>query len=92
MTRGACAAGAGAGAPAPSTASAGHEGASEAHSSGHAPYPVAAAGQCKCPRYLRRVCGANGQTYNNDCLAKCAGTDVVSQGECKGAWAPILIG
>jgi hypothetical protein len=29
------------------------------------------------------VCGANGQTYTNECLAVCAGAKVASQGPCK---------
>jgi hypothetical protein len=28
------------------------------------------------------VCGCNGKTYSNACIAKAAGVDVASQGSC----------
>ena len=37
---------------------------------------------CACPRLFQRVCGADGKAYNNECLARCAGTSVKALGEC----------
>ena len=28
---------------------------------------------CRCSKLLRPVCGVNGETYSNSCLARCAG-------------------
>jgi hypothetical protein len=39
---------------------------------------------CACSRVFQPVCGKNGITFSNDCLARCAGTTVAAQGECKG--------
>ena len=39
---------------------------------------------CICPRNFVPVCGDDGQTYNNACLAACAGATVVSPGHCAG--------
>merc|ERR1711934_1215588 len=38
---------------------------------------------CKCPKNMAPVCGKNGRTYGNACMAKCAKTTVVSKGKCK---------
>ena len=39
---------------------------------------------CVCPRLVQPVCGDDGQTYPNTCLATCAGAAVVAQGGCAG--------
>merc|ERR1712032_829882 len=31
---------------------------------------------CACPKILKPVCGKDGKTYSNACLAKCADVDV----------------
>ena len=38
---------------------------------------------CKCPKNVAPVCGKNGGTYGNTCMAKCAKTTVASKGPCK---------
>merc|ERR1719174_878125 len=38
---------------------------------------------CKCPKNMAPVCGKNGRTYSNACMAKCAKTAVVAKGACK---------
>jgi hypothetical protein len=38
---------------------------------------------CVCTREYSPVCGINGQTYSNACLAKCARIEIAYSGECK---------
>jgi hypothetical protein len=37
---------------------------------------------CACDDQIIEVCGADGNTYGNACLAMCAGTEAVSNGPC----------
>ena len=37
---------------------------------------------CACGYYLDPVCGCNGKTYANGCVAQCAGILEFSMGEC----------
>lgn len=58
---------------------------------------------CPCPKILKWVCGKDGVSYSNDCLAKCNGTTVAYEGRCAdpgefrrtararvGAWSAVL--
>lgn len=38
---------------------------------------------CNCSLTYSPVCGGDGQTYGNACIAKCINQNVVSQGECQ---------
>merc|ERR1711934_1091932 len=40
---------------------------------------------CTCPKNFAPVCGKNGKTYGNACMAKCAKTAVAYKGKCKTA-------
>jgi hypothetical protein len=44
-------------------------------------------GGCACPRDFRPVCGKDGKSHPNSCMAKCAGTEVAHEGECEAAGA-----
>ncbi|KAG2487687.1 hypothetical protein HYH03_013687 [Edaphochlamys debaryana] len=43
---------------------------------------VTACKTCPCPRILAPVCGTDNVTYNNDCIATCAGARVAYKGKC----------
>jgi hypothetical protein len=45
---------------------------------------AAACGSTGCPAALRPVCGADGRSYSNACVASCAGTSVQHEGYCEG--------
>ncbi len=38
---------------------------------------------CRCPRIRRPVCGADGKTYHNACVARCKGVRIVRNGKCR---------
>jgi len=51
------------------------------------PYSCGGAGSCRerpmlCTRVLRPVCGCDGMTYSNECVARSRGTDVKSMPAC----------
>jgi hypothetical protein len=38
--------------------------------------------QCRCPRNIKKVCGSDGVTYLNKCLAECQNARVLFFGDC----------
>jgi coxsackievirus/adenovirus receptor len=46
--------------------------------------PGPAATACPCPRNFAPVCAKDGRTFNNACLARCAGAAVAKEGACAG--------
>jgi hypothetical protein len=38
---------------------------------------------CTCPNVFKPICGADGVTYNNECLLKCAGQNLIRRGPCE---------
>ena len=40
---------------------------------------------CACPRVFDPVCGSDGRTYGNACLARCAHVQVIHRGACRSA-------
>merc|ERR1712032_378441 len=38
---------------------------------------------CVCTKEIKPVCGKNGKTYPNACVAKCADVQVIADGPCK---------
>lgn len=42
-----------------------------------------APGACACYALYAPVCGCNGETYENDCRAECAGIEEYTEGACR---------
>lgn len=45
---------------------------------------------CICPKMMRRVCGSDGVTYDNVCVAKCAGATISLEGPCPECACPFI--
>ena len=45
-------------------------------------YPSFSATVCPCPRDIHSVCGEDGKTYMNECLAKCDSVNIKCDGGC----------
>ena len=45
-------------------------------------YPSFSATVCPCPRDMHNVCGEDGKTYLNECLARCDSVNVKCDGNC----------
>lgn len=43
----------------------------------------AAKPDCMCPMIYKPVCGCDGKTYSNACMANCAGIKSSTEGACK---------
>jgi hypothetical protein len=48
------------------------------------PVLLAQGDEMACTQQYDPVCGADGQTYSNDCVARAAGTEVATKGRCEG--------
>jgi hypothetical protein len=48
----------------------------------HAQEPAAEKGDVACTMQYDPVCGVDGQTYSNDCVARVAGVDIATRGRC----------
>jgi hypothetical protein len=51
----------------------------------NAPTQHAESAPCKCDPAVKEVCGDDHKTYNNQCMAECAGVKVAGEGACKAA-------